>query len=447
MARFEVAAHALGAHDESVHQPREALEHVVEREERIGDDDPLRRRVRDVALVPERDVLQADERVAPHDACEPADALGDDRVALVRHRRGALLSLPERLLYLGHLGAREMAHLECELVERRRGDRERGEQLRVPVALEDLRRGGSRLQAESLAGDALEIGIGRRVCADGARELADAHAVERARDTGACAVELEGPAGELDAEGRRLGVHAVRATHLEGFAVLLGPRRHDGQRAVEPGDDEGAGLADLQRERRVDDVGGGEAVVEPAAFLAQPLGHGVDERRRVVVERRLDLRHALRRRPLRVLLQRLGRLGGNDAELGPGRGGGELDLEPGLEPALVRPDSGHGRAGVAGNHLTQSRAARGCSGGRANPSFWGSVGVRKRRYFPPSSCALKAIETSFSSVEPRSRPSLPAPSSASPRRTGSAHTAPWSSLRPPSGSRRGSSRRSRSRSP
>jgi len=141
--------------------------------------------------------------------------------------------------------------------------------------------------------------------------------------------------------------------------VLLGPCRHDGERAVEPGDDQRAGLADLEGERRVDDVGGGEAVVEPAAFVAQLLGDGVDERRRVVMERRLDLRHALGCRALRVLLQRLRRVGGHDPELGPGRRGGELDLEPGLEPALVRPDAGHGRAGVAGDHWRQSRAVPG----------------------------------------------------------------------------------------
>ena len=153
----------------------------------------------------------------------------------------------------------------------------------MPVALENLRRRGGRLQPEPLARDALEVGIGRRVRTDGARQLADAHAVERMRDAGARPVELERPARELDAEGRRLRVHAVRPPHLERAAVLLGAGRHDGECAVERGDDQRAGLADLERERGVDDVGGGEAVVEPAAFLAELLGHGVDERRRVVV--------------------------------------------------------------------------------------------------------------------------------------------------------------------
>ena len=218
-----------GAHDEAFDEPGEAVEHVVEREERVGDDDALGRRVRDVALVPERDVLEADERVRAHDAREPADALGDDRVPLVRHRRRALLAAAERLLHLADLGAREVPDLERERVERRGDDRERREQLGVAVALEDLRRGGRRLEAEPLARDPLELGVGRRVGADGAGELADAHPLERPRDPLAAARELERPAGELEPERRRLGVDAVRAADLQRLAVLLGARRDDGE--------------------------------------------------------------------------------------------------------------------------------------------------------------------------------------------------------------------------
>ena len=288
---------------------------------------------------------------AAHDAREPADALRDDRVALVRHRRRALLALAERLLHLGDLGAREMADLERELVERRRGDGERGQQLGVAVALEDLRRGRRRLEPEPLARDPLELRVGRRIRADGARELADAHALERARDARARSrSSSNAQPASLSAERRRLGVHAVRAAHLERAAVLLGPRDDDGERAVEPVEDQRAGLADLERERRVDDVGGGEAVVEPAALLAELLGDRVDEGGGVVVERRLDLGDPLRRRRRGLRLERARGLRGHDAELGPGRRGRELDLEPGRELALVRPDPGHGRAGVAGDH-------------------------------------------------------------------------------------------------
>ena len=147
--------------------------------------------------MPERDVLEADERSGAHDPREPADPLGDDRVPLVRHRRRALLALAERLLHLGHLGARQVPDLEREALERGGGDGERGEQLRVPVALDDLRRGRLGLEAEPLAGDALDLGVDRRVVADRARELADANALERARDAAPGAVELERPDREL----------------------------------------------------------------------------------------------------------------------------------------------------------------------------------------------------------------------------------------------------------
>ena len=125
VARRDVLAHPLLTNDEPLDEPGEAVEHVVDGEERVGQDDPLGRRVRDVALVPERDVLEPDERVGPHDARDPADALGRDRVALVRHRRRALLAAAERLLHLAHLGAGEVADLGREAVERR------GEQARA----------------------------------------------------------------------------------------------------------------------------------------------------------------------------------------------------------------------------------------------------------------------------------------------------------------------------
>ena len=222
VARREVLAHPLLANDEPFDEPGEAVEHVVDGEERVGQDDPLGRRVRDVPLVPERDVLEPDERVGPHDARDPADALGRDRVALVRHRRRALLAAAERLLHLAHLGAGEMPDLGREPVERRGEQRQRREQLGVAVALQDLRRARRGLEAEPLAGDPLDLGLGGRVGADGAGELADAQPLDRVDEPLAVALERERPAGELEPERRRLGVDAVRAAHAERLAVLLG---------------------------------------------------------------------------------------------------------------------------------------------------------------------------------------------------------------------------------
>ena len=139
------------------------------------------------------------------------------------------------------------------------------EQLGVPVALDDLRRRRLGLEPEPLAGDALDLGIDRRVVADRARELADAHALERPREPAPGAVELEGPDRELEAERRRLGVDAVRAADRQRQAVLLRALHDGGERPVDPLEDQLARLPDLERERRVDDVRGGQPVVEPAA--------------------------------------------------------------------------------------------------------------------------------------------------------------------------------------
>ena len=166
MARLEVAAHPLGPHDEALDEPGEAVEHVVEREEGVWDGDPLGRGVRDVALVPEGDVLEADQRLRPDDAGEPADPLRDNWVPLVRHRGRALLVAAERLLRLADLRAREVPDLEGEGVERRGDDGERSEELGVPVALDDLRRRRGRLEPEPLAGEPLQLGIRRGVRAD-----------------------------------------------------------------------------------------------------------------------------------------------------------------------------------------------------------------------------------------------------------------------------------------
>ena len=221
----------------------------------------------------------------------------------------------------------------------------------MPVARDDLRRDRLRLEAEPLAGDPLELRVGRRVGADRAGELPDAHPVERAAQPLAAAVELERPAGELQPEGRRLGVDAVRAADAERLPVLLGPGDDRCQRPLDALEQERARVAQLQRERRVDDVGRGQPVVEPAALLAEPVLDGVDEGGEVVVRLALELGDPLRRRRDRArprIASAASRR--DDPELGPGVERGELDLEPGRELPLVRPHLGHGRTGVAGDH-------------------------------------------------------------------------------------------------
>src|SRR3977135_3724631 len=94
--------------------------------------------MRDVTLVPERDVLHPGQRVAAQQARDAGDALGRDRVALVGHRRAALLARTEGLLELSYLRSLQMADLDGEALEARAGERDRVQQLRVAIPRHDL---------------------------------------------------------------------------------------------------------------------------------------------------------------------------------------------------------------------------------------------------------------------------------------------------------------------
>ena len=171
--------------------------------------------------------------VAAQDAGQAGDPLGADRVALVGHRRGALLAGAERLLDLAHLGPLQVAHLGREALQAAAGDRDPRGQDRVAIARDDL--GGDVLapQPEPLHHPRLDRGRHRGVGADRAGELAEGELVEGVGEASEVAVGLEGEAGEAQAEGGRLGVDAVGAPDAERVALLQRPldRARRGRRA------------------------------------------------------------------------------------------------------------------------------------------------------------------------------------------------------------------------
>ena len=148
---------------------------------------------------------------AAHQPGEARDLLAAHRVALVRHRRGALLPRAEGLLDLAHLGLLQRADLGRELLEARRDERERRHHLGVAVALEDLRGDGRRQQPELRADRLLDLGRQVRERPHGARELAVGDRGPGAVEPRELALQLRVPQRELQAERHRLGVHAVRA--------------------------------------------------------------------------------------------------------------------------------------------------------------------------------------------------------------------------------------------
>ena len=231
----------------------------------------------------------------------------------------------------------------------------------MAVARDHLR--GDRLgrQAQPLAGQPLDLGLASAVRPDGACELADAHAIERVHEPLAIALELEGPAGELRPEGDRLRVDAVRPAGHHRAPVLLRAADDGLLRSVDTVEDERARLAYLERRRRVEDVGRGEPVVEPAAGVPERLGDRVHEGGEVVLRALLDLGDTLGRRRHGTVAHLGRRLERHRADLRPGIERRQLDLEPAGELALLRPDELHGRSGVAGDHPTKSSEPAGYS--------------------------------------------------------------------------------------
>jgi hypothetical protein len=95
-----------------------------------------------VPLLPHGIVLETYRGVRPQDAGHPAQALGQDRVPLVRHRRGAFLTTSERLGQFPDFRALGAPDLQSYLLQRRAEDGQGGEDLGVTVALHHLGRGG-----------------------------------------------------------------------------------------------------------------------------------------------------------------------------------------------------------------------------------------------------------------------------------------------------------------
>src|SRR3954462_2647241 len=136
--------------------------------------------MRDVALVPQRDVLERGVRVRAQQPRQPDDLFAADRVALVRHRRRTLLALAEWLLDLADLRLLKSPHFERELFERCPGNRHHRQQFGMPVALDDLGGDWRRLETELPADGGFDVG--RQVCerSDRTRQLADADRRARA---------------------------------------------------------------------------------------------------------------------------------------------------------------------------------------------------------------------------------------------------------------------------
>ena len=123
---------------------------------------------------------------------------------------------PERLLRLAHLGALQVADLGREALEAGAGERDRAQQLGVAVARDDLRRDVLAREAEAREHARLELGAGRGVRADRARDRADRRPASKRALAGARALRCASKAKPASLTPKVVGSACtpwVRPTH------------------------------------------------------------------------------------------------------------------------------------------------------------------------------------------------------------------------------------------
>ena len=338
----------------------------------------------DVAFVPQRLVFERGLGVPAQEPGEAGDPLGQDRIALVRHRRRALLAGAERLLDLADLGVLQVPDLGGEALERPAEHGDRGEQRRVPVALDDL--GADRVRVEPERGEDLGFEIRRKVAVrpDRARDLAGGHVVDRAGQPAPAAIELERPAGDLQAERGGLGVDRMGAAHHDRHRLRPGARHEHGQQLVAVVEQALPRGPQLERKRRVHDVTARQAEVEEAALGPDRLGDLRHERDHVVVGLALDLGDPLEVDP-RACFDRDEGVGRDLAASDLRTDDRQLDLEHPLEAGGLGPDRGHLGQRVARDHRALPTAA---GSTRSAPMSW-------RRCMPGHEMASAARSAAF----------------------------------------------------
>ena len=123
--------------------------------------------------------------------------------------------------------------------------------------------------------------------------------------------------------------------------------------------DDCGGFFELEGLGGVDDVGRGEAVVEPAGVLrgVDVLGDGGGEGDDVVTDFGFDLIDAVDGEGA-LVADGIGGGLGDEAEFSESLGGGDLDGEPAAVLVVVGPDAAHGGACIAGNQGEALRKLR-----------------------------------------------------------------------------------------
>ncbi len=148
-------------------------------------------------------------------------------------------------------------------------------------------------------------------------------------------------------------MYAVCAADHRRLLVLFSASLDRGRQRIDIFENQIAGIAHLQRERRVEHVRRGHAEVQPARGFADALGDRGRERDHVVLRDLFDFvnaRDEVVELGFRLFAEHL-RVGGRDNAVGDQRiGRRQLHVQPGLVLVSIAPDGAHFGLGITRNH-------------------------------------------------------------------------------------------------
>ena len=135
----------------------------------------------------------------------------------------------EVLLRLANLGTLKVTDLDGNFIERAAENGEGADVGCMAIALDDLGCDGSRLETELLADALFVLRLEVSEGAHGARELADAHVLCSSGEARKVTLHFGIPVEQLEAEGRGLGMNAVRTADGGRVLEFEGPPLQDGK--------------------------------------------------------------------------------------------------------------------------------------------------------------------------------------------------------------------------
>src|SRR5271154_6472074 len=191
--------------------------------------------------------------------------------------------------------------------------------------------------------------------ADGAGDRRGRNLLARRDQPRPGARELGIGRSELEAEGGRLGMDAMRAADGRAEFMLEGAALEGSEQRVDVGDEDVARAPELDGEAGVENVRAGHALMNEPRVRSDEFGEMGEEGDDVMLGRLFDLvdPRYVELGLVALLSDRLRRLLRNEADLGHRLGRRGLDLKPDAKARLGRPDRGHLGAGIARDHREQ----------------------------------------------------------------------------------------------